>query len=74
VTNRTSEPASRRHVSPPTPPRIGLFSHPPQTEVLDQHRPRISDGVDWRATPFSDAVADQRHAGRPRLTHRRATP
>ena len=38
-----------------------LFSHPPQAEVFE--RPSLvghSDGVDWRATPFSGGAAEQR--------------
>jgi len=57
-----SEPAREQRVNRAVVPRIGLFSHPPEAEVFKQPRPPVgrSDGVDWRAGPFSGGAAEQR--------------
>lgn len=56
-----SEAAREHRVNRAAVPRVELFSHPPQAEVFE--RPSLvghSDGVDWRATPFSGGAAEQR--------------
>lgn len=49
----TSEPARGQRVNQASAPRIGLFSHTPTAEVVEQRHPLVGDRVDWRATPFS---------------------
>jgi hypothetical protein len=69
VSRPSFEPARERHVNLGTSPRDGLFSHPPEAALFEEHRPLVGDGVDWQAIPVSDRVAEQRRTGRPRLTH-----
>src|SRR5215469_729925 len=69
VKHPSSEPARERRVNPGTSPRVGLFSHSPEAAVSEQHRPPVSEGVDWQTIPFSHGIAEQRRTGGPRLTH-----
>jgi hypothetical protein len=61
-----SEPAGEECVSEASTAGVGLFSHTPE-ETLEQGRPPVGDGVDWRATLFSagpgDAAASPGTAG-----------
>jgi hypothetical protein len=56
-----SEAAPEHRVDRAAMPWVELFSHPPRAEVYE--RPSVvghGDGVDWRATPFSDGAPGQR--------------
>jgi hypothetical protein len=66
-----SEPAREQRVNRAAPPRVELFSHPPQAEASEQRPPLADSGddIDWRATPFSGGAAEQRRSSSTRRTN-----
>jgi hypothetical protein len=72
MSSPTSEPAREPHVEQTSPPQVGLFSHTPTAELINQHQP--ADRTDWRSAPFSPAQGrgaaadEQAEPGVPRRT------